>query len=83
PITVTLRRFAFPAWQLTPPLPLSATEPHRLVSFVAPAGRHDWRLDRQTLPAERWGWIAAAVASMALLLSVAWRPAAAGIRRHS
>jgi hypothetical protein len=69
PITVTLRRFDFPAWQLTPPLPISTSDPWRLVSFATPAGRHELRLDRQILPAERWGWIASALSSIALALT--------------
>jgi hypothetical protein len=82
PITVTVRRFAFPAWQLMPPLPIAATDPYRLVSFAVPAGRHDLRLDRQTLPVERWGWIAGALSLITLLLTMAWRPVA-GIRPAS
>ena len=71
PTTVTLRRFAVPAWRLTPPLSITATEPYRLVSFVAPAGRHDLRLDRQTLLAERWGWTACVLSVIALALLAA------------
>jgi hypothetical protein len=78
PTTVIVRRFAFPAWQVVP-LPVVATEPYRMMSFVAPAGRHDLTLDRQTLPAERWGWIAAALSLISLGLIVAW-PAITGIR---
>jgi hypothetical protein len=67
PTTVTLRRFAFPAWQLAPPLPITATEPYRLVSFVAPAGQHLLRLDRQALWPERWGWIISCLSAVLLL----------------
>lgn len=83
PTTVTVRRFAFPAWRLTPPFEIVATDPYRLVSFVAPAGRLDVRLDRQILWAERWGLIAAILSLIALALIVAWRPAVAGIRPRS
>jgi hypothetical protein len=83
PTTVTVRRFFFPAWQTTPLLPITATDPYRLVSFVAPAGRHDLTLERHLLPPERWGWIVAALAVIALGLIVAWRPAVAGRRARS
>lgn len=73
PTRVTLRRFAFPAWQLEPPLPLVATEPLRLVSFDAPPGRHAYRLSRRVLPAETWGWGLAA-ASLILLGLLTLRP---------
>jgi hypothetical protein len=82
PTIVIVRRFAFPAWQVTPPLPITPTDPYRLVSFEAPAGRHDLRLDRRTLPAERWGWIAAALSLVSLVLTLVWRPTA-GIRPGS
>lgn len=83
PTTVTVRRFAFPAWRLTPPFEIVATDPYRLVSFVVPAGRLEVQLDRQTLWPERWGLIAAIVSLIALALTVAWRPAAAGTRLQS
>ena len=67
PVRVTVRRFAFPAWQLDPPLPLVATEPLRLVSFTAPAGTHSFRLGRRTLPAERRGGLISAVSLVVLL----------------
>ena len=73
PTTVTVRRFVFPAWRLTPALPLGAADPYRLVSFVSPAGRHEWQLDRRILPAEEWGWRAFAVSLIALVLIVTWR----------
>ncbi len=83
PTTVTVRRFVFPAWRLTPPFEIVATDPYRLVSFVAPAGHLEVQLDRQTLWPERWGLIAAIVSLIALALTVAWRPAVAGARQHS
>jgi hypothetical protein len=64
---VALRRFFFPAWRLDPPRPIGAADPLRLVSFTAPAGRHVWRLEQQSLAAERWGW-AISGASLILLL---------------
>jgi hypothetical protein len=67
PATVVLRRFFFPAWRLDPPRPIGAADPLRLVSFTAPAGRHVWRLEQQSLAAERWGW-AISGASLILLL---------------
>jgi hypothetical protein len=68
PTAVTVHRFAFPAWRSTPPFEIGATDPYRLVSFTAPAGRIDLRLDRQTLWPERWGSIAAILSLMALAL---------------
>ena len=41
PTNVVVRRFFYPFWQIDPALPLRATVPLRLVSFTAPAGRHD------------------------------------------
>jgi uncharacterized membrane protein len=67
--TVTVRRFAFPAWRLEPALPLGASDPWRLVSFVAPAGPATYRLERTILPAERWGGL---VSVLSLLLLVGW-----------
>lgn len=69
PVTVTLRRFFFPAWQLEPALPLIATEPFRLVSFTAPAGNHSYRLTRRVLPAELWSWT---VSALSLVMLLAW-----------
>lgn len=63
--SVVLRRFFFPAWQLDPGLPLAPSEPLRLVSFTAPAGRTVTELDRTVLPIERWGW---AISGVSLLL---------------
>ena len=68
PTNVVLRQFFFPAWQLGPGLPLSPSEPFRLVSFTAPAGRTVARLDRTSLPIERWGW---AISGVSLLLLAA------------
>lgn len=67
PATVVLRRFFFPAWRLDPAQPIGAADPLRLVSFTAPAGRHVWRLERQSLAVEGWGW-AISGASLILLL---------------
>jgi hypothetical protein len=83
PTTVIIRRFAFPAWRLAPPFEIVATDPYRLVSFVAPAGRLEVRLDRQSLWPERWGLIAATLSLIALALTVSWRPAVAGSRLRS
>jgi hypothetical protein len=69
PVTVTARRFSFPAWRLSAAFALAASEPHRLVTFVAPAGRHELRLDRQTLPAEQWGLIASGLSLVGLALT--------------
>lgn len=80
PTTVVLKRFAFPAWQLDPPLPLGATEPYRLISFTVPSGHHAFTLDRRMLPVERWGWAVGGVALGLALLSL-WRRAASGTRR--
>jgi hypothetical protein len=71
PVTVVLRRFYFPTWHLDPPLPLSATEPLRLLTFTAPPGRTTERLHRLAPPVERWGW-AVSAASLALLLLWQW-----------
>jgi hypothetical protein len=69
PTSVMLRRFFFPAWQLDAGVPLAPSEPLRLVSFTAPAGRTVARLDRTALPVERWGW-AISGASLLLLLAL-------------
>jgi hypothetical protein len=70
---VTVRRFFFPAWTTEPPLPVAATEPYRLVSFVAPAGATSVLLHRSTLGIERWGYtisaLSLAVFAAALALS--------------
>jgi uncharacterized membrane protein len=68
PTTVTLRRFFFPAWSIEPPRPVAPADPLKLVSFVAPAGRHTFELTRKPLPIEQWGW-AISGASLALLLA--------------
>jgi hypothetical protein len=82
PTTVTLRRFYFPAWRLEPTLPVHAVDPLRLVTFVAPPGRHVWRLTLETLPIERWGWAISGLSAVLLLGTaglgarrrVAWGP---------
>jgi hypothetical protein len=70
PTTIVLRRFFFPGWRLDPALPVVATEPLRLASFTAPAGRHVYRLEPGSLPAERWGWVISGL-SLVLLLGAA------------
>jgi hypothetical protein len=75
PTTVVLRRFFFPGWRLDPAVPLAASEPLRLVSFVAPAGAHVYRLSRSALAEEKIGWWISG-ASLVLLLTWAameWR----------
>jgi hypothetical protein len=75
PTTVVLRRFFFPGWRLDPAVPLAVHEPLRLLSFVAPAGDHVYRLDRSALPEEKTGWWISG-ASLVLLLAwaaLAWR----------
>jgi hypothetical protein len=69
PTSVVLRRFFFPAWQLDTGVPLAPSEPLRLVSFAAPAGRTVARLDRTALPVEHWGWMISG-ASLLLLLAL-------------
>jgi uncharacterized membrane protein len=71
PTTVTLRRFYFPAWRLEPMLPLHAVGPLRLVAFVAPPGRHVWRLTREALLVEQWGWAISGLSATLLLGSAA------------
>lgn len=68
PTNVVVRRFFYPFWQTDPALPLAATVPLRLVSFTAPAGRHDYRLHHVRPVAEKVGW---AVSGAALLLFLA------------
>ena len=75
PTTVVLRRFFFPAWRLDPALAIVATDPLRLVSFVAPAGRQTYRLQRAALYEEKVGW---AISGLSLVLLLAW---AVAVRR--
>ena len=70
PTTVVLRRFFFPAWRLDPPRPLAPTDPLQLVSFTAEPGRHAYRLQRQALPAEQWGWVLSGLSLAILLLAI-------------
>ena len=78
PTVVVLRRFFFPFWRLDPPLPLVATDPLRLISFTAPAGRHVYRLQHAAVGAEKIGW---AISGLSLVLLLAWAAAAKrGIR---
>lgn len=69
PTTVVLRRFFFPAWRLDGATAIVPTDPLRLVSFVAPAARHTYRLERGVSPAERWGWM---LSGLALVLLLVW-----------
>jgi hypothetical protein len=69
PTTVVLRRFYFPYWQLSPPLPIVATDPLRLVSFVSPPGHHVYRLRHVAVPQEKAGW---AISGLSLLLLAVW-----------
>ena len=78
PTTVVLRRFHYPMWRLEPELPLVATEPLRLVSFTAPAGRSLHHLERVAVREERIGW---AISALALALSLVWSCVEWGIRR--
>jgi hypothetical protein len=73
PATVVLRRFFFPAWRLDPALPIVATDPLRLVSFTAPAGRHTYRLQRVAVPEEKAGWT---ISGLSFVLLLAWAAAA-------
>jgi len=69
PTTVTVKRFFFPSWHLDPALPLSASEPFRLLSFSAPAGNHIYALQRSPLPEEKIGWT---ISGLSLVLLLAW-----------
>jgi hypothetical protein len=78
PTTVVLRRFYFPAWQVEvlpsrETIVVKPTDQLRLVSFLAPAGRTEFRLHRAPLPAERWGWLVTGM-SLATLLVLAVLP---------
>lgn len=73
PTAVSLRRFSFPAWRLEPDLAIVATDPLRLVSFTAPAGRTSVRLVRRTMAEEKIGW---AVSGLSLALLLVWLAAA-------
>ncbi|MGQ0582409.1 MAG: hypothetical protein ACT4O6_10765 [Reyranella sp.] len=78
PTTVVLRRFFFPAWQIDGIAAVAPTDPLKLVSFVAPAGRHTFHLRRTALPEEQWGW---ALSSLSLILLLVWTVAEWRIRR--
>jgi hypothetical protein len=69
PTAVTVRRFFFPSWSLGIPLPLFASDPHRLVSFIAPAGKSSLHLRIALADAEAWGL---AVSGASLLLIILW-----------
>jgi hypothetical protein len=73
PTTVVLRRFYFPAWQVEvlpsrETIVVKPTDQLRLVSFLAPAGRAEFRLHRAPLPAERWGWLVTGLSLATLLV---------------
>jgi hypothetical protein len=69
PTTVIVKRFFFPSWYLDPALPLSASEPLRLISFSAPAGNHTYALQRAALTDEKVGWT---ISGLSLVLLLAW-----------
>ncbi len=76
---VILRRFAYPYWRLDPALPITATDPLRLVTFTVPAGRQTYRLKHMAVTTEKTGWV---VSGLSLALLLAWAVAASrGIRR--
>jgi len=69
PTNVVVRRFAYPFWKVEPALPVTATTPLRLVSFTAPAGRHDYRLVHARPEAEKAGWT---ISGISLILALSW-----------
>jgi hypothetical protein len=75
PTTVVLRRFFFPGWWIDGIAAVVPTDPLRLVSFVAPAGRHTFHLRRTALPEEQWGWALSGLSFVLLLVWMAteWR----------
>jgi hypothetical protein len=77
PVDVVIRRFAYPFWRLDPPLPIVATNPLRLVSFIVPAGQHSYRLHVGVVAAEKLGWV---ISGLSLSLVLGWVVA---IRRAS
>jgi hypothetical protein len=56
------------------------SDPLRLLSFEAPAGRTSARLERVALPAERWGWAVSGLALVAWLLLL-WRAISVDAKR--
>lgn len=70
---VVLRRFYYPLWRLDPPLPVTATDPLRQVTFAAPPGRHTFRLQRVEPSDERIGW---AISGLSLVVLLTWAVAA-------
>ena len=78
PTTVVLRRFFFPAWRIDGIAAVVPTDPLKLVSFVAPAGRHTFHLRRAALPEEQWGW---ALSGLSLVLLLVWTALEWRIRR--
>ena len=80
PTTVVLHRFFFPAWRLDGGPAVVPSDPLRLLSFEAPAGRTSARLERVALPAERWGWAVSGLALVAWLLLL-WRAISVDAKR--
>jgi uncharacterized membrane protein len=68
PTDVVVRRFAYPFWRTEPSLPITATEPLRLVAFTVPAGRHAVRLQHKRPMAELVGWV---ISGLSLVLFAA------------
>ncbi len=68
PTDVVVRRFAYPFWRTEPSLPITATEPLRLVAFTVPAGRHAVHLQHKKPMAELVGW---AISGLSLVLFAA------------
>jgi hypothetical protein len=76
PTTVVLRRFYFPGWRLEPAQVVKPTDPLRLVSFEAPAGRGAFTLSRGSVREEQIGWL---VSGLAIVVLAGW---AAVLRRR-
>ncbi len=73
PVTVVLRRFAFPLWRVQPETGGEAVEaaPHgadRLLSFPVPAGQTRWRLVWSPPPPMRLGAIVSAASAAIVLM---------------
>jgi hypothetical protein len=72
PTQVVVRRFFFPSWRLDAGPAVMPSDPLRLVSFEAPAGRLSTQLGRGALPVERWSG-AISAAALAVWLLLVWR----------